>query len=107
METPVTDLEASGHRSGWRGAAILRAASVLAGLAILILVGGFFARLPWATTLWPWPAAPLSYVFIASILAAIAIPVLWIGISGEWAAARAGSLDLAVMYGGMCIYVVT
>jgi hypothetical protein len=51
--------------------------------------------------------APLSYVFIASILAAIAIPVLWIGVSGETAAIQGGAGNLAVMYGGMFIYVIT
>ena len=41
---------------------------------------------------------PLSYIFIASILAAIAIPVIWIGVSGELAAIRAGAVDLAITY---------
>lgn len=85
----------------------LRAASVLAAVLLLALTAGFFAQVSWATMLWPWPAAPLSFVFIASILAAIAIPVLWIGVSGEFAAAQAGSIDLAVMYGGMFVYVLT
>jgi hypothetical protein len=80
---------------------------VLAGVFSLILTVGFLTQVSWATTLWPWPAAPLSYVFIASILAAIAIPVLWIALSGELAAAQAGSIDLAVMYGGMFIYLLT
>lgn len=85
----------------------VRVAFVLAGVLSLVLTAGFFARVSWATTLWPWPAAPLSFVFIASILAAIAIPVLWIAVSGEIAAAQAGSIDLAVMYGGMFVYVLT
>jgi hypothetical protein len=82
----------------------LRIAFVPASVLTLILSGGFFADLPWATTLWPWPASPLSYVFIASILAAIAIPLLWIALAGELAAIRAGALDLIVMYGGMFVY---
>jgi hypothetical protein len=49
----------------------------------------------------------LSYVFIGSILAAIAVPILWIAVSGEMAAIRAGAIDLTVMYGGMCVYTVT
>jgi hypothetical protein len=85
----------------------VRTAFVLASVISLVLTAGFFAQVSWATTLWPWPAAPLSFVFIASILAAIAIPVLWIAVSGEIAAAQAGSLDLAVMYGGMLVYVLT
>jgi hypothetical protein len=85
----------------------IRLAFVPASLLSLILAGGFFAQVEWATTLWPWPAAPLSYVFIGSILAAIAIPMLWIAVSGEPAAIQAGAIDLAVMYGGMFVYVLT
>lgn len=85
----------------------VRLAFVLAAVLSLVLTVGFLAAVPWAKNLWPWPAAPLSFVFIASILAAIAIPVLWIALSGEIAAAQAGSVDLAVMYGGMFVYVLT
>jgi len=85
----------------------IRAVFVPAGILTLVLVGGFFAQAEWATTLWPWPDAPLSYAFIASILAAIAIPMLWIAVDGEAAAMQAGALDLTVMYGGMFLYVVT
>jgi hypothetical protein len=85
----------------------MRLAFVPAGLLTLVLAGGFFVGVPWATNLWPWTAKPLSYVFIASILAAIAIPLLWIALTGEVAAIRAGGLDLAVMYGGMFVYVLT
>ena len=86
---------------------MLRAALIPATLILFVLVSGFLARVPWATGLWPWPAKPLSFVFIASILAAIAVPVLWIALTGEAAAIRAGALDLTVMYGGMFIYVLT
>jgi len=85
----------------------LLGAFVPASLLTLILTGGFYAQLPWATTLWPWPVSPLSYVFIASILAAIAIPLLWIALASEPASIRAGALDLTVMYGGMLVYVLT
>jgi len=85
----------------------IRLAFVPVSLLSLVLAGGFFAHVEWATTLWPWPAAPLSYVFIGSILAAIAIPMLWIAYSGESAAIQAGAADLAVMYGGMFVYVLT
>jgi hypothetical protein len=85
----------------------LRATLVSSSFVAIIIACGFFAQLDWATTLWPWSVAPLSYAFIASILAAIAIPVLWIAVSGETAAMQAGSLNLAVMYGGMLIYVLT
>lgn len=80
-------------------------ALIPAALILFVLVSGFLARVGWATGLWPWPAKPLSFVFIASILAAIAFPLLWIALAGEAAPIRAGALDLTVMYGGMFIYV--
>jgi hypothetical protein len=86
---------------------MLRAALVPATLVLFVLVSGFLAQIPWVTHLWPWPAEPLSYTFIASILAAIAVPVLWIALTGEAAAIRAGAIDLTVMYGGMFVYVLT
>jgi hypothetical protein len=86
---------------------MLRAALIPATLILFVLVVGFLAQVPWATHLWPWPAKPLSYIFIASILAAIAVPILWIALTGEAAAIRAGALDLTVMYGGMFVYVLT
>jgi hypothetical protein len=90
-----------------RGAVLMRAALIPAALILFVLVSGFLAQVPWAADLWPWPAKPLSYIFIASILAAIAVPVLWIALTGEAAAIRAGALDLTVMYGGMFVYVLT
>src|ERR1700691_1530498 len=72
-----------------------------------LLPARFLAQVRWATDLWPWPAKTLSYIFIASILAAIAVPLLWIALTGEAAAVRAGALDLTVMYGGMFVYVLT
>jgi len=90
-----------------RGAVLMWAALIPAALILFVLVSGFLAQVPWAADLWPWPAKPLSYIFIASILAAIAVPVLWIALTGEAAAIRAGALDLTVMYGGMFVYVLT
>jgi hypothetical protein len=86
---------------------MLRAALIPAALVLFGLVSGFLAKVPWVTGLWPWPDKLLSYVFIASILAAIAVPILWIALTGEAAAIRAGALDLTVMYGGMFVYVLT
>ncbi len=106
-DDPVSGQPGARAQSNSSGASSVRAALVLFGVILLVLTVGFLAKVPWATTLWPWPAAPLSYVFIASILSAIAIPVLWIAASGEIAAAQAGSIDLVVMYGGMLVYVVT
>jgi hypothetical protein len=53
---------------------MLRVVLVPATLFLFVLVCAFLTQVPWATGLWPWPAKPLSYIFIASILAAIAVP---------------------------------
>jgi hypothetical protein len=95
------------HAGAAAPAASLRIALTVSGLLGIVVAGGFFAQVTWATTLWPWPVAPLSYAFIASILAAIAIPVLWIAVSGETAAMLGGAANLAVMYAGMFVYVLT
>jgi hypothetical protein len=62
---------------------------VIAGV-VLVATGGFYFQMPWATSLWPWPDGRLSYIFIASILAAIVVPVVWITLVGEWGAAAGG-----------------
>lgn len=85
----------------------LRLGLIIAGLATLVPTVGFIEQAAWATDLWPWETSPLSYLFIASILAAIALPVLWIGVSGELAAMQAGAIDLAITYGGAGLYLLT
>jgi hypothetical protein len=83
----------------------VRIGLIAAGLGSLVLTAGFFYRWDWATDLWPWPDTRLSFVFLASIVAAIGLPALWIGLSGELRAIEAGALDLAVTYAGMVAYV--
>ena len=83
----------------------IRAGLAAGGLVALVAAAGFCFRWGWATDLWPWDDSRLSYIFIGSILAAIGVPLLWIALSGELAAVAAGGLDLAVMYGGMTVYV--
>ena len=80
---------------------------MVAGVASLVLCFGFVFQADWATGLWPWPEPPLSYIFLGSIAAAIATPLLWIGVTGELAAATAGALNLAVTYAGATAYLVS
>lgn len=84
-----------------------RAALVAAGLAMLVGTIAFAYRWSWATDLWPWPDSKLSFVFIGSILAAIAIPTIWIGLTGEMGAIEAGAVDLTVTYVGITVYLAT
>jgi hypothetical protein len=67
---------------------------------------GFAFQQSWATRLWPWPDGRLSYIFIGSILAAIAAPVAWIVLSGERAARTPGALNLAVTFGPSGVFLV-
>jgi len=80
---------------------------VLGGVVFMILTVGFYTRLPWAMALWPWPDGRLSYIFIASITAAIGVPILWIGLSGEFGAAVGGAINLAVTSAGTAYYFFT
>lgn len=73
-------------------------------IAALVLATGFFLQLQWATGLWPWPTSRLSNIFIASILAASAVPVLWIGLSGELAAMTGGAINLCLSYFGIAVF---
>ncbi|MEW5830648.1 MAG: hypothetical protein AB1846_17285 [Chloroflexota bacterium] len=75
----------------------IRYATVLGGLAILVLAFGFIFQAPFATRLWPWPDGRLSYLFIGSILAAVSAAAFWIGWTGELGALPAGSLNILVI----------
>ena len=80
----------------------IRAGLSVSGIAALVLALGFFQSADWATELWPWEDSPLSFIFLASILAAIALPALWIGVTGELAAIQArGARALADLRRGV------
>jgi len=81
----------------------LRVALVASGVMSLLGALAFFLQWPPVLALWPWPGGRLSNVFIASILAAAGLPVLWIGVAAEAAAIAGGALNFAVMYGGMAL----
>ena len=83
---------------------LVRCALVATGAAALALAAGFFFQMDSAVGLWPWPTSRLSNIFIASILAASGVPVLWIGISGELAAITAGAINLFVANAGMAAF---
>ncbi|MEM7132555.1 MAG: hypothetical protein AAF702_40000 [Chloroflexota bacterium] len=82
----------------------VRTILIIGGLLLLGLALGFALGLPWLTRFWPNPVdTPLSYLFVASMQAAIAVAMLWIGITGGLHMIAAGSLNLAVMFGGMSV----
>ncbi|MFH1794024.1 MAG: hypothetical protein ABIK36_03150 [Pseudomonadota bacterium] len=86
------------------GMTAIRMALVAGGVVVLSVSVVFLLVPDWAQYLWPWEMSRLSRIFIASILAASAIPVIWAGWTDERAAVASGSIDLSVMYTLMAIY---
>jgi hypothetical protein len=73
------------------------------GIVQFVLAAGFFFRQTWATALWPLPDTPLSYAFIAAILAGGAAPLLWIALSERLVGLAGYGLGFGIMYAGMGI----
>jgi len=76
---------------------MIRSLILIGGLVILVLAFGFIFRVPLVLSLWPWEDGRYSYLFIASILAAVSAAALWIGWTGELGAFPAGSLNIFVI----------
>jgi hypothetical protein len=84
---------------------IYRFAFTTLGVLLLIFGAGLLWQQTWATGIWLWPAAPrLSNIFMSSIVAAIAVPILWIGLSGQIGASVGGALNLLVVFSGSGIF---
>jgi hypothetical protein len=81
----------------------IKSVLVLVGILQLILAAGFFFQQPWATSLWPVPDTRLSYAFIAAILAGGAAPLIWIGLSEQFAGLAGYGLSFGIMYAGMAL----
>jgi hypothetical protein len=80
---------------------VFRMGLLAVGAVILAFAAGFYLQAPWAVMLWPVPSGPLSNIFISSILAAIACPVIWIVLADERRAIAAGALDLIIANAGI------
>jgi hypothetical protein len=74
-----------------------RTVAVLSGLALTVVAAGLYARASWATALWPWPDVRMTYVFLASVLAAAIAPSIWIGVTGEMAVLAPGALNTLLL----------
>lgn len=74
-----------------------RIVAVGSGLALTVVAAGLFARASWATSLWPWPDVAMTYVVLASVLAAAILPSIWIGITGEMAVLAPGALNTLIL----------
>lgn len=75
------------------------------GIVEVILGAGLFLQVPGVLALWPWPISKLSAIFLSSICAAIAAPVLWIGLTRDFAAILGGAVNLGITSGGIGIFV--
>lgn len=84
----------------------LRYALLLLGLAGLILTIGFLTFQSWATGLIPWDLDRLGAVFMASICAAAALPILWIALTREYAAMTGGGIDFGITFAGFAAFAV-
>jgi len=71
------------------------------GVAALALTFGFAFGAPAVTWLWPWPDGPLSYLFVASILAAFGVGGLLVALTRDWRAAAGGGIALLAGFGAM------
>ena len=74
------------------------------GIVLTIAAAGFFVRAGWAVALWPWPDGRLSFIFLASILAASAASLLYIGLSGDLRAAAPGSFNVLISSSASAAY---
>jgi hypothetical protein len=99
----VFDLFGGVSREEARGL-LFRGALILAGIVNLFGAAGFLLGWRVVTRIWPFLAYGLTPVFLASILAAIAAPLIWIGISGELAALRGGAANMLVSSVGIAAY---
>lgn len=82
----------------------LRASSLLLSLILLLFAAGLFVRAGWAVQTWPWPAGPLTFMFLSSIAAAIAVPFLWVGVSEEWGAMSGSAIFPFVTSMGSAVF---
>jgi hypothetical protein len=82
---------------------VIRSILIIGGLFMLGVAAGYAFGQPWARSTWLWPDSPLSYTFVAAMQAAIAVAMLWIGLSGELSVIAAGALNLVVMMVGLAV----
>ena len=82
-----------------------RLISIVTGVALLLLTVALYTQTESVISLIPWEEGRLTNIFYASIFAAIAVPVIWIGISGERGAAAAGAINLTVVNVGIAVFI--
>jgi hypothetical protein len=86
---------------------LIRLGFLVFALLVLTLTAGFIGGVPAATQLWPWPDGRLSYLFVASILAAFGVGSLLIAWTQDWRSAAGGGVALLFGFGGMAATLVS
>lgn len=79
------------RKAVWLGVAALQA----------VLAFGFVTRAGWATGLWPWDEGRLSYLFLGSVLAALAAGGALVVWRQSWRGALPSLIAVAVLFGGL------
>jgi hypothetical protein len=80
----------------------IRLLLVALGVATVGIAYALLRNVPEIVAVWPYPQSyGLSNVFIASMLAAIGAPIVWIGLSGDLAAIRSGAINIMAVSGGL------
>ena len=80
-------------------AAAVRIMATINALCWLALGAGWYAGAAWALDLWPWPEVPMTFLFLASIAASIAVVWATVAWTGELAALSGVGLNIAVASG--------
>jgi hypothetical protein len=84
----------------------LRASYILVAGLLCVLGLGLLTGQRWATGVWPLPAGRLSYVFLASVLAAVAAPMVWVALAEEWGAGAGSALFPLILSGALAVHFV-
>ena len=81
---------------------------LIAGIALLLYALGLYFTIPAARLLWIWPAAPaLGLAFAGAWLAAGALHLLWVGVTGHLTAIRGLALGGFIAYAGTAARLIT
>jgi hypothetical protein len=85
----------------------LRLALAVFAFGTLALAAGLISGQAWATAVWPARTGPISYTFLASILAAFAVTALWIAASGNPGSMAALTITPTIALAGGAVVLVT
>jgi hypothetical protein len=77
---------------------------IAGGIGLLVVALGFFLQLSVVTQIWPWEVSRLSALFLSSILVAIAVPSIWVALTGEYAPMLGGAINLGLMFAGLAAF---